>query len=279
MSNDVTDPHERHRRRVRRWSVAAAVVVVVAVAGIGTFAYLWTHGSARPVSLAEARRRYLAGETGDAAAGIYTPRAGVYAYTGSGSEELSTPPKSQSEGPEMPGTVRHTGQGCWTFRLDYSTNSWRTWRYCADAGGLRETGSRVYQRWDFVFTTVDNLAVVRCRPAAVVIETGMRPGAEWESECTGENSAIAGTTVTTGTHRFVGREPVEVDGRTVDTLHFRDDRVVSGAQRGTEEFDLWLTDDGLLVRGRQRIVVDSDSPLGNVTYTQEGTFSLVSALP
>lgn len=112
-----------------------------------------------------------------------------------------------------------------------------------------------------------------------MIAADMAPGDEWRSRCEGDNSAIAGTTVTTGTHRFVGRDRVRVGGEHVDAMHFRDDRVVAGAQTGTEEFDLWISESGLILRGRQRIVVDSDSPVGKVTYTQQGEFSLVSASP
>lgn len=277
MSEVATPEDERHRRRLRRLALTGLALVVVFAAALGVFAYLWSRSDPRPVSLDEARRRFLEERVDTTGPdGPFTPAEGVYAYVGSGSEELSSPPKSQAEGPGMPGTVRHGEDGCWTFRLDYSTNHWREWRFCADSQALRQVGSEVYQRWDFVVTSVDNTAVVRCRPGAVVIEVGMAPGDEWDSRCVGENSAISGTTITTGTHRFVARERVEVAGRQVDAMRFRDDRVVSGAQTGTETFDLWLSDDGLPLRGRQRIVVDSDSPIGNVTYTQEGEFALVS---
>lgn len=273
----VLDEDERRHRRLRRLALVGLVLVLLLAAALGTFVYLWSRGDARPVSLDEARRRFLEERVGDTGPdGPYTPAEGVYAYTGEGSEHLSSPPKTQDEGPEMPGTVQHGTDGCWTFRLDYSTNHHRTWRFCADAEGLRERGSVVFQRWDFVVTSIDNTTTVRCRPAAVVIETGMTAGDEWESRCDGESTAIDGTTITRGTHRYVGRERVEVGDGAVDAMHFRDDRVVTGVQNGTETFDLWLSEDGLPVQGRQRIVVDSPSPIGNVTYTQEGEFVLVS---
>ncbi|MFA5882709.1 MAG: hypothetical protein WDA60_02560 [Acidimicrobiia bacterium] len=271
---------ERHRRRMRRLAITGGVITAVLAIVVGGFAYLWAHSGGRPVSLEEARRRFLEQQVGDlGTAGTYRPAEGVYSYSGSGSESLSSPPKSQDEGPEMPGTVSHADGGCWTFRLDYSTNHWRVWKFCADADGLREVGTSVYQRWDFVVSSVDNLTEMHCKPPAVVIESGMQPGDAWESECRGTSSQISGTTISTGTHRFVGRDGVEVAGRTIDALHFREERAVSGAQSGTEVFDLWLTDQGLPIQGRQRIVVDSDSPIGRVTYTQEGAFVLVSALP
>lgn len=257
-------------------------MVVLGLVGIGGsgFAYLWAHSGARPVSLEEARRRFLRNRVEvPRAARQFTPAEGVYEYRGTGSESLSAPPKSQSEGPRMPGTVEHRDDGCWTFRLDYSTNHWREWDFCPSPTALRQEGSRVYQRWNLVVTTVDNLATLICDPPAVVMETGMEPGDVWDAECRGRNTRISGTTISTGTHTLVAIEPVTVGDVSVDTFHFRDERVVTGAQSGREEFDFWLSADGLPVRGQQRIVVDSDSPLGRVTYTQEGAFVLVRPTP
>lgn len=255
-------------------------LVVVLAAALGGFAYLWSRSGARPVDLDNARRRFLeervASEGPD---GPYTPPEGVYVYRGSGSESLSSPPKSQAEGPEMPGTVTHGTDGCYAFRLDYSTNHYRVWNLCADETGLRETGGSVFQKWDFVVSTIDTLAQTRCAPPAVVIAADMVPGDRWESRCEGDNSAISGTTVTDSVHRFVGWDRVRVGDDRLDAMHLRRRAAISGAQIGTESFDLWITGDGLIVKGRQRIVLDSDSPIGKVTYTQAGEFSLVRATP
>ena len=260
--------------------VVGVVLVVVFAVALGGFVYLWSRSDAEPVGLADARRRFLEDRVADPGPdGPYTPPEGVYAYRGSGSESLSQPPKSQTEGPGIPGTVTHEAGGCWSFRLDYSTNHYRVWDLCADPSGLREIGGTVFQRWDFVVSTIDTLERTRCDPPAVVISSTMTPGDRWESRCEGQNSAIDGTTVTETVHRFVGWDRVRVGNRTVDAMHLRDRGVVSDAQSGTEAFDLWITADGLIVKGRQRIVVDSDSPIGNITYTQEGEFSLVRATP
>lgn len=254
-------------------------MVLFAVA-LGVFAYLWSRSDARPVSLDDARRRFLERRLDPGGPdGPYTPAEGVYAYRGTGSESLSSPPKSQTEGPEMPGTVTHGADGCYSFRLDYSTNHYRIWDLCADATGLRETGGTVFQRWDFVVSTIDTLEQTRCDPPALVIGPDLEIGDRWESRCVGDNSAIDGRTVTDTVHRVVGRDRIRVGGEVLDTVHLRNRAVVSDAQSGTDELDLWITDSGLIVRGRQRIVVRSDSPIGKVTYTQQGEFSLVSALP
>jgi hypothetical protein len=263
----------------RRWLAVVGIVVVALGAAVGVFAYLWAHSGARPVSVDEARRRFSAGHGSAAAARQFTPAEGVYRYTGTGSESLSSPPKSQSEGPEIPGTVTHRGDDCWALRLDYSSNHWRKRKFCVRGDALKEVGNEVVQRWDFVVNTIENVATMTCRPPSVILVSDPAPGTEWPASCSGTNSQIAGTLVSSGTHRYVGSEEVRVGASTVNALHFRDERTVSGAQTGTETFEVWLAPNGLPVRGRQRIEVDSDSPIGRVTYTQEGAFSLVRLTP
>ena len=140
-------------------------------------------------------------------------------------------------------------------------------------------GTRVSQRWDFGSFAIENLATMRCKPPAVVMTTEMEVGDEWESECRGDNTQISGTTVSTGTHRLLAVEQLEIGGVPVEAFHFRDERTVSDAQSGVERFDVWLDRSGLLLKVDQRIEIESGSPLGNVTYTQESALTLVSTVP
>ena len=108
------------------------VVALGALADIGViaFAIAWHNSGSRPVSIAEARRRL--GNTSSSLPprpSTLGPPAGVYLYRGSGTEHLDKPPKSQSQGPPMPATVTYRADGCWTFRLDYSTGHWQSWTY------------------------------------------------------------------------------------------------------------------------------------------------------
>ena len=265
--------------RRRRWFVVGGVTLTVVIAAVAVFAYLWSRSGARPVSVDEARRRFESGHATPGAAGRFVPAEGVDAYTGSGSESLSSPPKSQSEGPSIPGTVTHRDDGCWTLRLDYSSNHWREWTFCVRNDQLTEVANQVFQRWDFVVSTIDNLATMTCSPPNVILVPDPTPGATWPASCSGTNSQIEGTLVSAGTHRYIGTASERVDGETIDAFHFRDRRTVTGSQTGTERFDFWLAPTGLPVRGRQRIEVESDSPIGRVTYRQESAFSLVSLVP
>lgn len=265
------------REHSRRGLVIGIVVAVLVLgAGIGVFAYLWQRDDARPVSVQEAGER-LDGKAGGA--DTFVPAEGVYRYEGTGTDSLSTPPKSQPEGPTMPATVVHRGDGCWTFRIDYSTNHWQTWRFCARDGELVERGGRTFQRWDFVVSSIENVSTFVCAPPIFVLGTDMVPGETWPQSCTGKNTTTGGTTISAGEMRFVGVEPLEVGGRKVDAFHFVKPRTISGAQHGEENTDLWLAENGLPLRNQRRVVIDSDSPIGTVTYTEEGTFTLASLEP
>ena len=276
----MTEPDraERTRHRVSRRVVVGIIVGVVLLigAGIGVFAYLWQRDDARPVSVREAEQR-LDGKPGGGSA--FVPAEGVYQYTGSGSEALSTPPKSQAEGPEMPATVIHHADGCWTFRIDYSTNHWQDWSYCARDGRLVEKGGRTFQRWDFVVSTIENTSEFVCDPPSLVMASDAVPGETSQESCDGTNTNVAGTTVSSGETRFVGIEPLDVDGTRLDAFHFVQHHTISGAQRGETSSELWFAPNGLPLRNQRHIVIDSDSPIGTITYTEDGSFTLTSLEP
>ncbi|MEI8000965.1 MAG: hypothetical protein WCI50_06400 [Actinomycetes bacterium] len=265
--------------RRRSWLVGAGAVVVLLLLVAGWLVWRWTASDARPVGVADAGRRFHQDHADALGASTFVPAEGVYRYRGSGSESISKPARSQAEGPEMPGTVTRRDDGCWTFRLDYSTNHWREWSYCTGGSTLVETGGREWQRWDFVAFAVDNLSVTACAPPALVLAADLQVGAVWSSECRGTNTAAAGETVSTGDRRYLGPATVEVAGTPVPVLHLRDQRRIRSAQQGSETTDFWITPEGLPVRVRQRIVVRSDSQIGRVTYHQAGHFTLASPSP
>ncbi|MCZ7526154.1 MAG: hypothetical protein M5U14_07110 [Acidimicrobiia bacterium] len=110
--------------------------------GAIVFVVLWQRAGSRPVPVEEVLERFhpVPGEEPDGT--LLRPRQGVYRYRGSGTERISTPPRSQSQGPEIPATVEHRDDGCWTFRIDYSSNHWQTWDYCPRDGGWSSSGAR-----------------------------------------------------------------------------------------------------------------------------------------
>ena len=264
--------------RKHRVLVAIAVGVVLLGVGIGVFVYFWQSDDARPVSVEEASQR-LDGRSGDTSGSSFVPAEGVYRYTGSGSESISTPPKSQDEGPTLPATVVHDGNGCWTFRIDYSTNHWQDWQYCAAEGGLVERGGHTFQRWDFVVSAIENTSTFVCDPPNVVLQPDAKPGTSWRQSCDGDNSNVDGTTLSAGSMRFVGIDRLTIGGKPVAAYHLVQHRTISGAQQGTNDADVWFGPDGLPLRNRRTIRVDSDSPIGTITYQEDGRFTLTSLEP
>jgi hypothetical protein len=272
----VEAPRRRHRAR------RVLILALVALLGAGAVAFvLYRRSGTHPVPTDVARRRFAqSSSTQPANPALLQPPAGVYTYRGSGTEHLSLPPKSQSQGPTMPGTVTHDGSGCWTFRIDYSNHHWQTWHYCARSGGLVEQGGQSWARWDFVVTTYDNLADFTCDPPSVVIRADMGPGDEWQQRCEGTSSGTKGRGVSAGPYTYVGRQTIEVGGDPVATYHFRQRRTLSGNQSGTQDSDLWFArHNGLPVRNERSFTVHTDTPIGASTYTERGTFVLTSLEP
>jgi hypothetical protein len=73
---------------------------------------------------------------------------------------------------------------------------------------------------------------------------------------------------------------MSVGGTSVRAAHFLELRTDSGAQRGTERTELWLSEsNGLPLRVQQDIKVTTATPFGTSHYTQAGVFALASLVP
>lgn len=266
----------RNRKRAVLAGVGAAVVVVV---GLGV--WLTLRDNARPVEVDEAKQRTTTTDATDVteptSAARPRPAPGVYRYEGTGSESLSTPPLSQSQGPTMPATVELVGEDCWTFRIDYSNNHWQEWDHCWDGEDLVETGGRSWQRWMVGTTAITNTGEFDCDPGTMVLPASPDDGGPWTGRCTGLNDATEGEMVSEGPYRFVGEEPFDVDGTTVTAHRFVRERTMSGAQQGTERSEVWFdAATGLPLRNERRLEARTDTVIGESTYTETGEFQLLS---
>jgi hypothetical protein len=256
------------------------VVIGVVIAFVGVGVFLTIRGNAKPVSIDEAKKRTTSSVPLDDTPATRRPEPGVYRYEGSGTESLSMPPLSQEQGPTMPGTVELGEDGCWTFRIDYSTNHWQTWEHCPEGDDLVEAGGRSWQRWMVGATAFTNLSTFECDAGAMLVPADPSEGEEWTARCVGTSEAVEGEAVSAGTYRFVGEEDLEVGDETVTTHHFVREREMSGAQVGTERSEVWYAvDTGLLVRNERSIEARTDTPIGKSTYTETGEFHLVSLTP
>ena len=248
--------------------VVVAAVLVVRMTG----------DHAHEVTLRQAAAHSGAGSGGTAANG--RPAPGVYAYAAGGTERLSLPPLSQSEGPTVPGTVSLVGADCWVLRLDYSTHHWQTWRYCQHGADLWEMGGTTWQLWSVGPFDVTNVSRFTCAPGAESLPAHGTVGSTWQSRCTGTNSSIAGTTVTAGPYRLAGTGVLVIGGTRVPAVHFHRSRTDSGGQRGTEEAEVWLdARTGLPLRLDQHLRVVTSTTFGTSTYTQDGILRLTSMTP
>ena len=248
------------------------VIVLVLVSVVLTL-----RGRARPVSISQAISRYHSYPS--AKPGTHPP-PGVYSYRGTGTDSLSLPPLSQAEGPTLPGTVEVQADGCWNFRIDYSTNHWQSWTYCTRPAGLVETGGLVWQRWMIGPVAETNLSTLRCSPGAVSIPSA--PGVDklWPARCTGTSTQIHGTLVSAGTTRLLGQPTLTIAGHRIPSVHIEVQWRLSGPQVGTERDDLWFdAKSGLPLQNRRSINVRTATPFGASTYTEDGEFMLASLTP
>ncbi len=251
------------------------------VGGLVTVAVLGVRGRApAPLSVEEAVESYRTQvpPPPSMADGVELPALGVYTARGEGSEKLSFQATEQRMGPTMPVTVSPAGEGCFQVRIDYNSNHWQTWNYCWRDGSLVDTGGQVFQRFDFVVIAPESLSTSTCDPA-VVLRPEMEPGDEWTQSCAIQASGT-GPSSTSGPHVYLGSETIQVGGEEVPARHVRDERTYSGAQSGSGTVDLWLdARTGLPIRSEWTLRIDSPSPLGTITYTESGSWTLESLIP
>lgn len=265
----------KHRRR---YLVLTVIVVVLVASGV-TVWILWHRSSARPVTQREAIQRFRPLRTGPSG-GPARPAQGVYTYRGTGHEAISLPPKSQPQGPAIPVTVTWRTDGCWVFRVDYSTKHWQTWDYCPRQDGLVELGGQTFQHWDLVFTQIRSTSTFTCDPPSIAIKPAMRAGDEWNQSCGGTSNTTKGRAVSEGPYRFIGEETLTVGTQRVRAFRFHQARTLSGAQKGTQTADMWFrASDGLPLRNQRDVTVRTDSIVGTVTYTENGSFEITNLTP
>jgi len=259
----------------KRWTVAAVLLAVLATVA-AVVAVRWNQGEAKPVDVADVTSP--TGTTLPAKQNVLRPPQGVYLFKGSGTDRIDRPPKEQAEGPSMPATVTHRADGCWTFRLDFSTNHWQEWVYCPKDGGLTEVGGKAFQRWDFGALVNTTTSTFTCK--APTIKAHQRPGNEWRQSCRGVSTGVSGVTRSAGPYQFVGPEIIAIGDEPVSAYRYRRDRTNTGNQAGTEHTDLWFAaDTGMPLRSQHTIDTKSPTVIGTVHYTQDGTYQLTSMKP
>jgi hypothetical protein len=268
------------RHRVRFIVLSIAVLVLVGTSYAFVSYALRSHPGAK--SLHSAVRQFRS----DGRAPITTelryapPSQGVYELKGVGSERISFPPNSETDASIMPATVTYLTGDCWRWHLDYNVAHWEEYTFCPTPQELLQRGNRNFQSWDFGVLTVTNLATFNCPKATAVLPSTPAPGQLLTWTCTGTNSAMSGKTIAKVSTRVVGMPAVVIGHKTVDTIHEVQTTTLSGGQVGTVVENWWfLASSGLPVRVGREIKIVTASPLGKITYTESGTWTMTSLRP
>lgn len=260
--------------------LAPAIAGLVVAIGVGAFAYVWSTWGPSEVDVVDRIEDYREQAGSDRPSGFLRPATGVYTYEASGTEELSVLGTTQRWGPTMPATVTRQDDGCWTLRIDYSTNHWTENRYCPAGDRLRGPGGRSYQGFDFGATVLGETSEFTCDPPTDVIRVEAEPGDSWPASCDGSSESGTTSVVSSGRNTFVGIDHLTIGGRRIAALHYREDRTLRGSQDGTGTTDNWYAvTDGMLLRSRRTNTVTSSSPIGDVVYEESGTYTLTSLEP
>ncbi len=282
-SGPPESPHKRasFRHRHRKLLIVLACLLVILVSGIGIFLYMWNNNGPQQLSSNTAYQRFKSAHDPSAQAGTLRPHQGVYSYVGRANEHISLPPKSETEGPGMPGTVTYNADGCWVWRLDLSDSHWQSSTYCPSSGDLVSPGRAGWYRWDFVVMTISDTATFQCSTPEVVLPEIFRQGERFAFSCTGTNDPInTGAVVMTGYNQYVGTQTFTIGGQKVETLHFREVTTFSGGQTGTNTSDLWYsTANALPVHGTWNTKVSSPTVVGTSTLTAKASFTVSSLTP
>jgi hypothetical protein len=200
---------------------------------------------------------------------------------GKGLEGISFPSESEKDGTIVPVTISYPSSACWHMRLDFNVAHWEDYVFCPSALGLRQASNHVYQAWDFGATSVTNLSTVNCPASTVVLPPDPKRDALLTWTCLERNTnAAIGSGVSSTRARIVGFKTLRIGSVAVPTVEERQTATVSGAQTGSVILTWWFAmSTGLPVRLDRHRVVHSPTPIGTVTYTEDGSGVLTSLKP
>ncbi len=177
-------------------------------------------------------------------------------------------------------SISATKGDCWTMRIDFNEAHWQDWELCRVGDKVMEAGGQTFQRWDLGATAIENISDFVCDPPVVFVDLEAEPGDAAKRSCVGTNDAVEGEMVSAGTDTVVGIEDVAIGGEQVEAIKIRSDQSASGSQTGSIVNHFWFRrSDGLPLRSERDVTMDTDSVVGKVTYTENGSWELRSLEP
>ncbi len=272
-------------RHSLRWIVIAGAIVttvlfVPIVLLLSMFVFRDNPGAR---SLEDAVQAFRNGDTSAVetlGAVVTRPPSGVYQADASGKASISFPPTSQNYGTSAPVTVTHQGDNCWTTTVDFNTAFQQRWSYCIDNGVLTEHKNVTATAWDLGATSITNVSEFACTPPGEIIKAGEQRDHLSTYVCEGTSDSIDGITNSDVTFQSLGIASLEVESTQVPVFHYREIDTLTGPQRGTTTIDYWYSiQDMLLIRMERHIDLRTDSPVGDVTYKEDGEWQLSSLTP
>ncbi len=274
----------RRRRAIRHRVVLVLVVVVGLVLAVVLYVGLSYEFRSIPgaKSVHSAVSAFRGGHATTGGGLKYPPPAqGVYELNGQGSEHISFPPNSQHDGSVMPASVTYLPGGCWRWHLDYNVAHWEEYDFCPSATHLTQPANRNSQSWDFGTLSITNVATFSCPAGAVVLPESPNAGNGAEWTCEGTSTAVQGTTTAHVVMRVIGTAPFAVGKhQKVPAVDEVQTTTLTGAQTGTVVESWWFSAmSGLPVRVDRQIRIATASPLGQITYTESGSWRMTSLTP
>lgn len=275
-------PAAPERGRIRWHIVVIAVIGVVLIGSAVVVVPYFFRAHPGAKSVKSVVKGFKAGSSSAVARNLaYEPPAqGVYTLKGYGAEQIVFPPNSQNDGAVMPASVTYVAHGCWRWRVDYNVAHWEVYDFCPTVTELLEGEEANSQSWDFGTIKINNLARFTCGSDAVVLPEHPTAGQTLKWFCTGSNTSVSGRTLQRIVIHILGTHDLRIGTSDIPTVQEVQDLTLSGAQHGTVKENWWFSArSGLPVRMNRQITVLSSSPVGTVTYHENGSWKMESLQP
>jgi len=252
----------------RWWCVAFFALLMLSSAG-GTCWAVFFRTVATPVSLREALSQYRRhqGTGSSQRGGVLSP--GVFSYATSGGESLSLPGVSRSFPARSNMVVNGAAGSCgavdWVPIVQHS----ETTTVCPSMDhSLAISNLVTFEQISGSTTTT----VIDCPPTAYLVPPIAAPGVRWTATChqlkPAQDVAMNG--------QVVGAIPIEVSGRSINTVHVRMTLVFNGIDQGPSTTDFWIsTTRGVVVHEQELATVTQSG----VHYKEEMSTLLTSLTP
>ena len=195
---------------------------------------------------------------------------GVYLYDTVGGESIkgriST---SNTYSKVTPITVLWTECG-FDFRWDATATRWDEVSLCMEDRGLFERQTTEQHE----FFRVKEKHTYVCNDQALLVPSAAVKGDSWVAICSDSDASTNRTTT------IIGVENVLVGSIPVETIHVQLDQILTGSAVGSARIDYWFRQrDGLIVRYEKEVSAKRDSPLGEVTFSEDVSLKLRSVQP